>query len=137
MIALFAGIIMLAIRRLLGIERELTAKTRLAHLGQMAAMVAHEIRNPLSIIKGSADVLRKKYAKTEDELFDFIPDEIDRLNRLVNDFLQFARKREPDFSSVQPAGVLETLSDQMKDPRILVRQNLILQSSSMPTRSAR
>ncbi|MEL6821447.1 MAG: ATP-binding protein [Calditrichota bacterium] len=118
LIALFAAIIMLAIRRLLGIERELTAKTRLAHLGQMAAMVAHEIRNPLSIIKGSADVLRKKYAKTEDELFDFIPDEIDRLNRLVNDFLQFARKREPDFSSVQPAEVLRSLSEQMQDPRI-------------------
>lgn len=120
LIALFAGIIMLAIRRLLGIERELTAKTRLAHLGQMAAMVAHEIRNPLSIIKGSADVLRKKYAKAEDELFDFIPDEIDRLNRLVNDFLQFARKREPDFSSVKPAEVLASLSDQMQDPRIEV-----------------
>ncbi|MGH1363517.1 MAG: two-component system sensor histidine kinase NtrB [Calditrichia bacterium] len=118
LIILFAGIILLAIRKLFEIEAQLTAQSRLAHLGQMAAMVAHEIRNPLSIIKGSADVLRKKYSNTKDELFDFIPDEIDRLNRLVSDFLQFARKRDPELFDVEPAPLISSLIDQMKDGRI-------------------
>jgi signal transduction histidine kinase len=66
---------------------------RLALMGQMAASMAHEIRNPLGIMKGTADVLRELYDNPEkpNELFDFIPYEIKRLNRLVNDFLTFAR----------------------------------------------
>ncbi len=118
LIGLFAAIIVLAIRRLFRIEAQLHQQSRLAHLGQMAAMVAHEIRNPLSIIKGSADVLRKKYASEQNELFDFIPDEIDRLNRLVNDFLQFARRRELRLEPVDVAEQLQVLVGQMNDPRI-------------------
>jgi len=66
---------------------------RLALMGQMAASMAHEIRNPLGIMKGTADVLRELYDNPEkpNELFDFIPYEIKRLNRLINDFLTFAR----------------------------------------------
>ena len=58
--------------------------------------MAHEIRNPLGIIKGTADVIYSKYGSKEepDELFEFIPSEVRRLNRLVSDFLAFARDRE-------------------------------------------
>jgi two-component system NtrC family sensor kinase len=117
-IAIFAGIIVLAVRQLLETEEQLHRQSRLAHLGQMAAMVAHEIRNPLSIIKGSADVLRKKYAAETDELFDFIPDEINRLNRLVNDFLQFARRKELPLQPLNPTEILQVLVEQINDPRI-------------------
>jgi len=77
-------------------ESRLLQAQRLAYLGQMSATVAHEIRNPLAIIKSTADVLREKYlpAGTKDEFFDYIDDEIRRLNRLVNDFLSFSRGQE-------------------------------------------
>jgi len=67
---------------------------KLAALGQMSASVAHEIRNPLGIIKTTADVLKSKYESKDqpDELFDFIGAEVRRLNNLVNDFLSFARE---------------------------------------------
>lgn len=66
---------------------------RLAMMGQMAASVAHEIRNPLSIIKGTGDVLKEMYNHKDEpnELFDFIPSEVKRLNRIVTDLLSFAR----------------------------------------------
>lgn len=117
-IIFFAALIIIAIRRLFRTEERLHQQAGLAQLGQMAAMVAHEIRNPLSIIKGSADVLRKKYSSQGDELFDFIPDEINRLNRLVNDFLQFARRRKLTLEKTNPAESLKTLLEQMNDPRI-------------------
>jgi signal transduction histidine kinase len=90
----FSLIIVIATQRLFRAESVIKEKARLAQLGQMAASVAHEIRNPLSIIKGTADVLQKKYTETNEELFNFIPEEINRLNRLVEDFLQFAKSRK-------------------------------------------
>ncbi|MCB0275743.1 MAG: hypothetical protein KDI06_13075, partial [Calditrichaeota bacterium] len=114
----FGGIIILATRRLFDSESRLRRQERLAQLGQMAAMVAHEIRNPLSIIKGSADVLKKKYAGENNELFDFIPEEIDRLNRLVSDFLQFARQKELPTESLDPARLIGDLVSRINDPRI-------------------
>ena len=79
---------------LLKTESELQKSQRLAIMGQMAATVAHEIRNPLGIIKSTSDVLREKYQNTStpDEMFNFINEEINRLNRLVNDFLSFSRE---------------------------------------------
>jgi signal transduction histidine kinase len=90
---------------------------RLAQLGQMAASVAHEIRNPLSIMKGTADVLRKKYDELSDEMFSFIPDEIERLNNLVADFLQFARQRKLDIQKCNLTELLEDFLYQIKDER--------------------
>ncbi len=117
-IIIFSSIIVLSLRQLLRIENRLQEQERMAQLGQMAAMVAHEIRNPLSIIKGSADVLQKKYRSENEELFSFVPDEIDRLNRLVNDFLQFARKRELHLQRINPNQQIQSIVSQIKGAKI-------------------
>ncbi|MCP4599503.1 MAG: hypothetical protein GY847_03020 [Proteobacteria bacterium] len=71
-------------------------RDRLAALGQMAAGLAHEIRNPLGSIKGAAQVIEeviqsKKGGASEGELLTVIVEEVDRLNRVVSDFLVYAR----------------------------------------------
>ncbi|HPN45252.1 MAG TPA: ATP-binding protein [bacterium] len=83
-----------ATKLLIKTDVELQQSQRLAAMGQMAATVAHEIRNPLGIIKSAGDVLREKYQKPEqpDEMWDFINEETGRLNRLVNNFLSFSRE---------------------------------------------
>ncbi|MCB9058700.1 MAG: hypothetical protein H6627_09045 [Calditrichae bacterium] len=63
----------------------------LVQLGTMAASVAHEIRNPLGIISGSNELIKKKYGKNNDEIFNFIPAEIARLSQLIENFLAFSR----------------------------------------------
>jgi len=75
-------------------EAQLQQSKRLASMGQMAATVAHEIRNPLGVIKGTADVLRERYqeSSSSNELFGFINEEIRRLNRLVSDFLSLSKE---------------------------------------------
>lgn len=117
-IIIFSTIIILSLRQLLRIENRLQEQERMAQLGQMAAMVAHEIRNPLSIIKGSADVLKKKYSAEEEELFTFIPEEIDRLNRLVNDFLQFSRKRQLNLTKFNPNDLIRAVISRIKEVKI-------------------
>lgn len=93
---IFGFVLVAVINLFLRTQENLRRAERLALMGQMSATVAHEIRNPLSIIKNTAEVLRQKYNNQQqpDEMFEFIPDEVRRLNRLMNDFLSFARDRE-------------------------------------------
>jgi len=86
--------LIIATRRFFRTEKQLQESQRLAALGQMSATMAHEIRNPLGIIKSTSDLISEKYQHKDnpDELFQFINEEIQRLNHLVNDFLTFSRK---------------------------------------------
>jgi two-component system, NtrC family, sensor histidine kinase HydH len=75
-------------------EAQVRRTERLAALGQLSAGLAHEIRNPLSTIKGSAEMLLKNVdadGAVAHELAGFISSEVDRTNALVTRFLDFAR----------------------------------------------
>jgi signal transduction histidine kinase len=68
----------------------------LASLGEMAAGVAHEIRNPLNAIRGFAQLLHDKQPAGESkEWTNIIVEEVDRMNRIVQDMLDFSRQRVP------------------------------------------
>jgi signal transduction histidine kinase len=75
-------------------EAEARRADRLAALGQLSAGLAHEIRNPLGVIKGSAEMLSQKVKDSQPlvaELAGYISSEVNRLNALVMRFLDFAR----------------------------------------------
>ncbi|RJP19429.1 MAG: sensor histidine kinase [Candidatus Omnitrophota bacterium] len=93
------------------LEEQLRRQDRLAALGRMAAGVAHEIRNPLGIIRGSAELLRKRFGElpNEDGLSDFIIEEVNRLSRVVNDFLMFARPPLPSLEEMSVSSLFETI----------------------------
>jgi len=78
--------------------QQMKEKDRLAALGEMAAGLAHEIRNPLGAIKASAQFLSETDARAEEgaEFLDIIVDEVDRLNRVVGSFLDYARPGHAD-----------------------------------------
>jgi len=81
-------------RRLEQVQAEARRAERLAALGQLSAGLAHELRNPLAVIKGSAEMLNKKLQSSEplaSELANNISSEVNRLNALVSRFLDFAR----------------------------------------------
>jgi len=75
------------------LRKEMARNQRLASLGSLAAGIAHEIRNPLSSIKGFATYFKEKYRdKPEDgEIADILIEEVERLNRVIGQLLDFAR----------------------------------------------
>ena len=75
--------------------QQMQDKDRLAALGEMAAGLAHEIRNPLGSIKASAQYLAET-DRAGGEFLDIIVDEVDRLNRVVSSFLDYARPAQTD-----------------------------------------
>ncbi len=81
------------ITREIKMENEMRRISELAAIGQLAASIAHELRNPLSSIKGAAQYIRKEY---EDhtlmcEFLDIIIEEVNVLNKITTEFLDFAR----------------------------------------------
>lgn len=79
--------------RIISIEEQLRRSERLSALGEMAAVLAHEIRNPLCSIRGSAEIIKDDY-KPGDPKYEFIEIQIketERLNRVVEDFLRMSK----------------------------------------------
>ncbi len=74
-------------------DREARVQQRLAAVGEMAAGIAHEIRNPLASMAGSIQILRDELPLTTDQsqLMDIVLRESDRLNDTIKNFLAFAR----------------------------------------------
>jgi two-component system sensor histidine kinase HydH len=95
------------------LERQLEHERRLAGLGQMSAVLAHEIRNPLASLKGNAQLLAR--ALPEGELprrkADRVVDEAVRLERLTNDLLEFARLAELRRASVDPTALAREVAE--------------------------
>lgn len=86
-------------RRLEVAQAEARRSERLAALGQLSAGLAHEIRNPLGVIRGSAEMLNEKLKNSDElarELAGYISSEVNRLGALVTDFLDFARPLHAD-----------------------------------------
>jgi signal transduction histidine kinase len=84
---------------------------RLFSLGQLSAGLAHEIRNPLGSIAGAVRILRRSIdsGPKQIECLDIIEQESQRLNRLLTNFLDFAKPRAPHFRPVDISAVFDTV----------------------------
>jgi PAS domain S-box-containing protein len=89
-------------------ETKLVEQSALAQLGQLAAVVAHEVRNPLAGVRGTLQVLRSRAATEAGDrgVMDAMIARIDILNNKVEDILRFARPRSPVLETVDLHAVL-------------------------------
>ena len=80
------------------LKEQLSRAERLSSLGEMVAGISHEIRNPLGIIRSSAELLKKKMDKTApmNTIPDVIVEEANRLNNIITDFLNYAKPHPPN-----------------------------------------
>jgi signal transduction histidine kinase len=108
------------IEELKGTRDELVRQTRLAAIGEIAAVMAHETRNPLGALSNCVQILRRDASLSGEntELLDIIKAEADRLNGIVSDFLAYGRPRAPMF---QPVDLHESIDEALRllrrDPR--------------------
>jgi two-component system sensor histidine kinase HydH len=92
-------------------EEQLRRADRLSALGELSAGMAHEIRNPLGAIKGAAEILKDDYS-SEDAKYEFIKillKESDRLNAIVQEFLGFAKPKQPEFEQADLNDAIESV----------------------------
>ncbi|HHL39921.1 MAG TPA: PAS domain S-box protein [Deltaproteobacteria bacterium] len=92
-----------------GLEEETLRRDRLAHLGAFALNMAHEIKNPLGGIRGAAQLLSRKVDAALSDYTDLIVRESDRLSRILDEVLDFARPREPDLRPMNVHKVLDSV----------------------------
>jgi two-component system sensor histidine kinase HydH len=95
------------------LKTEVERSRRLASLGKLAAGIAHEIRNPLSSIKGFATYFKERYkdVPTDQETADIMIEEVERLNRVIGQLLEFAR---PVNIEKQPTDIRELVNQALK-----------------------
>ena len=103
------GIIEGRARERIRLKEQLSRAEHLSSLGEMVAAVSHEIRNPLGIIKSSAELLKKKQPASGNmtALPDIIVEEATRLNAIITDFLKFAKPQVPNLSLCRVEEVIE------------------------------
>ncbi len=112
------------------LKEELSRATHLSSIGEMVAGVSHEIRNPLGIIRSSAELLKKKMVALDpgNPVPDIIVEEAGRLNLIVSDFLSYARPRQPHLVPCRVNVVLEKtidfLAPQLEETRCRVLRHL-------------
>jgi signal transduction histidine kinase len=114
----------------LRLKEQLNRAAHLSSLGEMAAVISHEIRNPLGIIRSSAELLKKKVSKLDPDnaIPDIVIEESNRLNNIITDFLTYARPRLPTLSPCRVEDILEKnltfLSSQMAEKGHSVTKNI-------------
>jgi two-component system sensor histidine kinase HydH len=89
---------------------QLRKNERLSAVGQLSASLAHEIRNPLASISGAAGILARGHATpaSREECLEILTKESQRLNKLLTNFLDFARPRLPRFQLADPLAVVQS-----------------------------
>lgn len=114
-------------------NQHLQQTERLSIIGQMAAGTAHEIRNPLTTIKGFLQLLQLKIAQDKqyeyDEYLDIILKEIDRMNNLVSDFLVLAKPTETRLACLDLNNLFEEISSLISSEALLRGVDLYLNHS--------
>jgi len=112
------------------LEKELHQNEKLASMGRVVASIAHEIRNPLGIIRSSSEILHnraKKEGSASARLLEAIFDESKRLSQTVNDFLDYARPKRPKLEEVDLVSVWEEVISFLKSE--IEKQGLVLKKS--------
>jgi len=117
------------------LEETSRRQDRLAAIGRMAASIAHEIRNPLAAMRGSIQMLRSEMDSdsSQTELMEIILRESDRLNRIITDFLSYARPRSLTQARVDVGDLLhQTFALMRHSPEIAANQSIVEELPSEP-----
>lgn len=120
--------------RIIVIEEQLRRADKLSTMGEMAAVLAHEIRNPLGSIRGTAEILKDDYqpGDPKHEFIEIQIKETERLNRVVEDFLHMARPQPADMRPCPVQEELETIVTLVSNDARVRQIKLVLEPPPSP-----
>lgn len=114
----------------LKLEKKLRQAEHLSAIGEMTAGVSHEIRNPLGIIKSSAQLLKRKMERldAQSHIPDIIVEESARLDNIITDFLDFAKPKFPDLHPCRIDEILDKnldfLAPQIEERNLQIQKDI-------------
>lgn len=115
------------------LELELSRLDRLNLVGQMAASIGHEVRNPLTTVRGFLQLLAKKPALASyNEYFEIMTDELDRANDIITEFLSLANNRLIHLKSTQLNDIIYAMLPLMNADAAAGNKEIIAELSSIP-----
>jgi two-component system sensor histidine kinase PilS (NtrC family) len=116
------------------LERDAQMQKRLAAVGQMAAGIAHEIRNPLASMSGSMQILRQELKLSDDQshLMDIVLRESERLNETIRSFLAYARPQRVNRQDVDLGRVVQDTATLLRNSHELGENQRIQVNASHP-----
>jgi two-component system sensor histidine kinase PilS (NtrC family) len=105
------------------LETEMKQKEKWAAIGELSSNIAHEIRNPLASLKGSIEMLKEDSVPKnyKERLMEIALNEMERLDRIITDFLTYSRPTPPEFKRFELHGMLDETIELLKN----VEQNNI------------
>jgi PAS domain S-box-containing protein len=114
-------------RELVETQNKLIKSERLAAIGELAAMVGHDLRNPLTGIAGATYYIKAnsspKLDKKSREMLDIIEEDIQRSNEIVNDLLEYSKEIKLEFSETTPKSVLKGALSLVEIPKNIQLKN--------------
>jgi PAS domain S-box-containing protein len=118
-------------------EAKLTEQAALARVGQLAAVVAHEVRNPLAGIKGAMQILmsRRKADDAELPVMRDITERIDSLSELINDLMVYARPRPLTLGTVDLRALVEQAVAAIQRDPAAKRATVVIEGGSLQLRA--
>ncbi|MGC5776867.1 ATP-binding protein [Paenibacillus pabuli] len=92
------------------LRSELDNVDRLSLVGQMAASITHEVRNPMAVVRGFLQLMQEKSPQSLDHYYRIVLEELDRANSIINDFLSLAQNRIAEKEESQLHDIIHELS---------------------------
>jgi two-component system sensor histidine kinase PilS (NtrC family) len=99
------------------LEAEIKQQEKMAAIGELSSNIAHEIRNPLASLKSSVEMLKedKMQKDYKIKLMDIALTEMERLDRIIKDFLTYSRPAQPEFKKFDIHGLLDDIIELLKN----------------------
>ncbi len=116
-----AGAVMVSLEttELLRLRKEITNMEQLSLVGQMAASITHEIRNPMAVIRGFVQLMQEKKMVSNEHYLQVMLEELDRANGIIDDFLSLAQNRVVPMEYADLHAIIRQL-----EPLVLAEANL-------------
>lgn len=113
-------------------EKEIKRLDMLNIVGEMAAAVSHEIRNPLTVVRGLIQLIRDKGFHEHKEKFDIIIDEIDRANTVITEYLSISKNKVVKLQPLNLNFIIESIFPLIQADAIMSGKEIVLELGQIP-----